>query len=469
MFYHRGYPRHPTCWDPRCPVDRPRRDPTPSSTATRTSRSSMAHRRPMTSSTVRWSSGCRPWPSPITRASMASSDSRPRPARPVSIRSSGSRSSCSTRSHRIRGGSWSRAGGGVAAAVGRSRTALRRRPGATRRRRVGVPPRRADRGRSIRSISPPSTTGCPSGLDPIGLVCLATATRSRRICAGSVSRSAVRTSCCSPATGSATAVCAASSAGRTWPGPRACRGTARPFWPSMRRGSSRCPVAATGRSPGAFGSATGTGRGRSSKGYARLFGRGPGGGQPGLGRDGGDGARSGSSGRVGRGGRRPSGIAAAGFVLELEHHLLPDDDWLVAETARLAEEVGVPVVVTNDVHYATAEGRELQDVVTAIRHGRSVATLADLRRPDGESYLKSAAELHGPAAGRSDDGCRRSADRSGLGGGDRGGRRARGGLRGRSRVRGVPLPRLRGAGRGDAVLLPRRAVPRRRPASATTR
>ncbi|HEX8940655.1 MAG TPA: PHP domain-containing protein [Candidatus Limnocylindrales bacterium] len=83
----------------------------------------------------------------------------------------------------------------------------------------------------------------------------------------------------------------------------------------------------------------------------------------------------------------------AGFYLELQHHLLPDDDWLVAEAVRLAAELGLPVVVTNDVHYARPEGRELQDVLTAIRHGRSLDTLADLRRPDGESYLKSAAEL----------------------------------------------------------------------------
>ena len=80
-------------------------------------------------------------------------------------------------------------------------------------------------------------------------------------------------------------------------------------------------------------------------------------------------------------------------MLELAHHLLPDDDWLASETARLADELGLPVVVTNDVHYALPEGRELQDVLTAIRHGRSLGELADLRRPDGESYLKGAAEL----------------------------------------------------------------------------
>jgi len=87
------------------------------------------------------------------------------------------------------------------------------------------------------------------------------------------------------------------------------------------------------------------------------------------------------------------GVASSGFFLELSHHLLPDDDWLVAETARLAEEVGLPIVVTNDVHYAKPEDRELHDVLTGIFHGRTLETLGDLRRPDGESYLKSGSEL----------------------------------------------------------------------------
>jgi DNA polymerase III alpha subunit len=95
----------------------------------------------------------------------------------------------------------------------------------------------------------------------------------------------------------------------------------------------------------------------------------------------------------GRGHGRGDGPASAAFFLEMQHHLLPDDDWLVTETARLAGELGLPVVVTNDVHYAYPEGREMQDVLTAIRHGRTLAELRDLRRPDGESYLKSGEEL----------------------------------------------------------------------------
>lgn len=82
-----------------------------------------------------------------------------------------------------------------------------------------------------------------------------------------------------------------------------------------------------------------------------------------------------------------------GFYLELQHHFLPDDDWLVAETVRLADETGIPVVVTNDAHYATREGRELQDVLVAIRHGLTLETSAHLRRPNGEYFLKGEADL----------------------------------------------------------------------------
>ena len=97
--------------------------------------------------------------------------------------------------------------------------------------------------------------------------------------------------------------------------------------------------------------------------------------------------------------RRPSasgsgdGVAEAGFFLELSHHLLPDDDWLVAETAALAAEIGLPVVVTNDVHHARPEDRELGDVVTAIANGRTLDTLGDLRRQGVEWHLKSGDEM----------------------------------------------------------------------------
>ncbi len=90
---------------------------------------------------------------------------------------------------------------------------------------------------------------------------------------------------------------------------------------------------------------------------------------------------------------RGESASTSGFFIELSHHLLADDDWLVAEAAALADELGLPVVTANDAHYARSEDRELADVLTAIRHGRTLDTLGDLRRPDGESFLKSGDEL----------------------------------------------------------------------------
>ena len=141
-----------------------------------------------------------------------------------------------------------------------------------------------------------------------------------------------------------------------------------------RRAGGALRAAAKARSPGGCGPAIGRGRGRRR-----------------------NATRGSSAGRRRRCRPRPEpsadSPATAAFFLELQHHLLPDDDWLVAETARLAAELGLPVVVTNDVHYAYPEGREMQDVLTAIRHGRTLDELRDLRRPDGESYLKSGEEL----------------------------------------------------------------------------
>jgi DNA polymerase III alpha subunit len=91
--------------------------------------------------------------------------------------------------------------------------------------------------------------------------------------------------------------------------------------------------------------------------------------------------------------RRLRGWFGDRLQVELQHHLLPDDDWLVAELARLADELGLPTIVTNDVHYARPEDRELQDVLVCIRHGVTLEESAHLRRPNGQYHLKGEAAL----------------------------------------------------------------------------
>ena len=119
-----------------------------------------------------------------------------------------------------------------------------------------------------------------------------------------------------------------------------------------------------------------------------------------------------------RGGCRslPAIGSAADSIVELQHHLLPDDDWLVAELARLAYELGLPTLVTNDAHYARPEGRELQDVLVGIRHGLSLDACHHLRRPNGEYFIKGGAGAACPSAGTAR---RRCARERGVGRGNR--------------------------------------------------
>ncbi len=79
--------------------------------------------------------------------------------------------------------------------------------------------------------------------------------------------------------------------------------------------------------------------------------------------------------------------------IELQQHWLPDDDRLFSGLQAVAQAVGVGLVATNNVHYATADGHRLLDVLTATRHNVSLAELGTQQRPNSEFYLKGAAEM----------------------------------------------------------------------------
>ncbi len=79
--------------------------------------------------------------------------------------------------------------------------------------------------------------------------------------------------------------------------------------------------------------------------------------------------------------------------IELQHHLLPQDDWLVAKLVTLADEVGLPYVATNNVHYAKRNRRMLQDVLVCIRQHTTLDAASGLLRPNSEFYLKRGAKL----------------------------------------------------------------------------
>lgn len=86
-------------------------------------------------------------------------------------------------------------------------------------------------------------------------------------------------------------------------------------------------------------------------------------------------------------------FGAEGLAVEVWDHRLPEERALVRRLVPLARAVGVPWVVTNDVHYATRDARPVHDVLTALRHGRPLDAMGTRLRPNGEWYLKRTA-LH---------------------------------------------------------------------------
>ncbi len=94
--------------------------------------------------------------------------------------------------------------------------------------------------------------------------------------------------------------------------------------------------------------------------------------------------------------------------VELSHHLQPDDDWLVAQLAELAEAAGLPTVVTNEVHYAQPERHRLHDVLVCIRHGATLEEARELLLPTAEYRLKSGDELAAIGNGLADERSRRA-------------------------------------------------------------
>ena len=81
------------------------------------------------------------------------------------------------------------------------------------------------------------------------------------------------------------------------------------------------------------------------------------------------------------------------FYLELQDHGLPEQQRLNQELLRLAPQVGLPLVATNDLHYVRREQSEAHDVLLCVGTGSNLDTPGRMRFESSEFYLKSAAEM----------------------------------------------------------------------------
>jgi error-prone DNA polymerase len=81
------------------------------------------------------------------------------------------------------------------------------------------------------------------------------------------------------------------------------------------------------------------------------------------------------------------------LAVEVWDHQLPEERAMVRQLIPLARSLGIPWVVTNDVHYAEPTGRIVHDVLACLKHERTLAEMGTQLRPNGEWYLKSGAQL----------------------------------------------------------------------------
>jgi error-prone DNA polymerase len=84
------------------------------------------------------------------------------------------------------------------------------------------------------------------------------------------------------------------------------------------------------------------------------------------------------------------------FWIEMQRHYLPTDARLTAALEVLACELGVGMVVTNNVHYAERTGQRLHDALACIRQHTTLpeALATGLLHPNSEQFLKSPLEMN---------------------------------------------------------------------------
>ena len=81
------------------------------------------------------------------------------------------------------------------------------------------------------------------------------------------------------------------------------------------------------------------------------------------------------------------------FFLELQDHGIREQTQVNTSLIRLSKELGIPMVVTNDVHYIREEDAIPHDLLLCIQTGKKVSDKDRMRYEGGQYYLKSEEEM----------------------------------------------------------------------------
>ena len=81
------------------------------------------------------------------------------------------------------------------------------------------------------------------------------------------------------------------------------------------------------------------------------------------------------------------------YFLELQDHGIPQQQTVNQQLLRMSQETGIPLVVTNDVHYTYEEDAVPHDILLCLQTGKKLADEDRMRYEGGQYYLKSPEEM----------------------------------------------------------------------------
>lgn len=81
------------------------------------------------------------------------------------------------------------------------------------------------------------------------------------------------------------------------------------------------------------------------------------------------------------------------FYLELQNHRLAEQDEVNRKLVSLGEDLGIPLIATNDLHYVSPEDAEVQDVLLCIQTAKRIDDQDRMSFGTSEFYLKDYREM----------------------------------------------------------------------------
>ena len=81
------------------------------------------------------------------------------------------------------------------------------------------------------------------------------------------------------------------------------------------------------------------------------------------------------------------------FYIELQDHGLPEEKQVLPRLVRLARELEIPLVATNDCHYLAREDADAQEVLMCVQTGKTLSDPNRMQMRTRELYVKSEQEM----------------------------------------------------------------------------